>query len=59
MKYTQEEVIKSLNMIRDICSESKNCDECPFRSCGGCNIADDRPEDWTIISETTPWKAFE
>lgn len=59
MKYAQEEIIKSLNMIRDICRESKDCEECPFRSCGGCNIADDKPEDWMIISETTPWKAFE
>ena len=59
MKYTQEEIIKSLNIIRDICSESKNCNECPFRAYGGCNITNDKPEDWMIVSETTPWKAFE
>ena len=46
------EVIKSLNTIRQICIETKECSKCIFGSgCNCCTLIENAPEDWNILEE--------
>lgn len=54
--YTQDEVIKAVTLIQDICKTYPNCDGCPF-SHRGCNISAVAPYEWEI-NGGTEWKAF-
>ena len=45
MKYSQEEILKALKVIRDVCEEQRGkCSYCPFGNDRG----------WCIISESDP-----
>lgn len=58
MKHTREEIITSLHIIKDTCSEF-DCVLCPFRSIDtSCIIQDEPPKDWDINDNDT-WRAFE
>ena len=46
------EVIKSLNTIKQICIETKECSKCIFGSgCNCCTLIENAPEDWNILEE--------
>lgn len=60
LKYTKEEIMKSLNMIKEICYDSEDCQSCPFGRCDGvCNVQLKSPQTWHIKKEEKVWKAFE
>ena len=55
-----EEIIKAVEIIKEICMENQHCGDCPYGTdVNGCNItSDDRtPEDWEI-TEPKPFRAF-
>jgi len=42
MKYTFEEIVKAINVVRETCKEHKNCEGCPFQlEDGECGFTDD------------------
>ena len=46
------EVIKSLNTIKQVCIETKECSKCIFGSgCNRCILIENIPEDWNILEE--------
>lgn len=60
--YTEEEIIKALQVIKNICTEQGVCNEkCPFVKPGisqyaDCNIGLEIPQDWDL--NVPSWKAF-
>lgn len=44
------EIIKALKVIKEMCSESRVCKDCPCGNAfGECSIMDDEPKDWKIV----------
>ena len=63
MKHSKTEIIKALNVIKDICSdESMDCCICPFRkSKNNCMFTEDGfiPDSWNIVElPNEEWRAF-
>lgn len=63
MKYTQEEILNALKIIKETCSEQDECKHCPF--CGTfrdsrdfCVICDHTPSAWELNDATGEWRAF-
>ena len=58
--YNKELLLKSLEVIKEICEEFATCDTCPVYSddYGTCLIQKERPEDWELIDTDAPWRAF-
>lgn len=59
MKYTREQIIQALTVIRDTCEEYDDCSECPFSNRGDCLVCSEgtSPEEWAI-NEFKSWKAI-
>ena len=61
IKYSHDEIIEALTVIRDIC-EVSDCPTCPFRAFAGeeCTFSrnDICPSDWTLNIPSEEWKAF-
>lgn len=58
MKYTKEEILNALHLIKDICGENGECFTCPFFKEGyGCLIDNRMPCKWELIDEEN-WKVF-
>lgn len=56
-EYTQEEIIKAVTIIQDICKSNAQCFGCPFYPNGECIINEVEPCGWEI-NGTTAWRAF-
>lgn len=59
--YTRTEILEALDMIRYICEQYKECENCPFANRDEvCQIHYTRPELWNVKKETERiWRAFE
>ena len=58
MKYTKEQILSALHLIKDLCSENDECFTCPFSKEGhGCFIDIKMPCEWELIDEEN-WKVF-
>jgi hypothetical protein len=63
MKHTKEEICNALQVIKDVCSENKVCNTCPFRTVfhdKNCRFLV-TPPDLLTINYPEPeevWKAF-
>lgn len=58
MKYTKEEILNALQIIKDTCEESKCC-SCPFGNIHEmCVIQDAPPSHWSFADEEKLWRAF-
>lgn len=58
MKYSKEEILNALHLIKDICGENGECFTCPFSKEGqGCLIDNRMPCEWELIDEEK-WKVF-
>lgn len=56
---TPEEIVRALNIIRDVCKQHR-CVDCPLIcSNGDCGIVDSNrePEDW-LVNPPNVWRAF-
>ena len=61
MKYSQEEIIHALEVIKETCNEHDECEGCPFfnRSLPfTCEILNDKPAFWKINEDPFVWRAF-
>lgn len=57
--YTEAEIMEALDMIRDICHEQHDCEDCPFADRDAdCRIQARAPEDWYLRNDKI-WRAFE
>lgn len=61
MKYTKNEILKALTIIKEICDEANDCDICPYGDCMGiCQILNnDSPNTWIIKESEGVWRAFD
>ena len=59
MKYSQEEIVNALALIKDICEEH-DCLECPFGTNDStCLLHDNCPENWCLNApRQTTWRAI-
>lgn len=61
MKYTQEEILNALKIIKETCEETGKCEDCPFgtRDYYGCRLIEDNPGEWELaeINRVT-WRAL-
>ena len=57
MKPTYEEVYRALIIVREFCSNNKECENCPLDFCG-CELSIKAPADW-FIGDLEYWKSFE
>lgn len=63
MKYTQEEILNALHVIKDTClnvtDDVKGCGLCPFNDGNGhCIVTEQAPCAWNIKDDES-WRAFE
>ena len=59
MKYSQEEILKALHVIKETCEENECGDRCPFNGVNvGCLISDDAPIHWKINDPPVRWKGL-
>lgn len=59
-KYTKEEIIKALKVIKEVCDSAESCCDCPLRhgKGGGCHL-EITPANWDFNDEPTKtWRAF-
>lgn len=47
-KYTIDEMINAVTIVKEVCREQVCCDACPFCTDGDCVINEETPEDWEI-----------
>jgi hypothetical protein len=61
MKYTKNEILKALTIIKEVCEEVEDCINCPYGDCMGvCQILqNDTPNSWAIKEAEEVWRAFE
>lgn len=59
-KYTPDEILRALQIIKDVCTEYEDCSHlCPLYK-SGCKLREDIPPDqWRLSCVYTGWKAFE
>ena len=63
----KEEILKALETIKNVCRQSNDCENCPFRvvndDCYGgyvCGINSEcNPAEWKIKPREESWRAFE
>ena len=57
--YTNDEIIKALELVRNICKNYDTCHQCPFYNidCDACVIQYKEPCDWILANECTIWRA--
>ena len=58
---TKEEILNALTVIKQVCTNTGPCSDCPFRTGpdGTCYIVSTTPHNWEIINEKPQaWKAF-
>ena len=56
-KVNISEIIDALRIIRTVCSEHSNCDNCPFYTDDVCKIENCDPKEWELESRYI-WRAF-
>lgn len=55
----RQEIIKALELIKNICKKHENCNTCPLGTYDKCCMIQDRnPEDWKINDTNQIWRAF-
>ena len=55
----KQEILKALELIKNICKKQEHCDECSFGTRDGyCLIQDKSPEDWELNDTKPLWRAF-
>lgn len=64
MKYTENEILDALRVIKKVCSGQKDCETCPLRKYDedgalGCSIGENAPLGWKIKEKRENWRAFE
>ena len=58
-KYTKEEIIKALKVIRDVCDDNGDCVNCPLGNSNGDCMLEATPLEWKILDENpTVWRAL-
>ena len=60
MKYTQEEILYALRMLKEICEEHKSCSKCPFGTADSmCLITEYTPTSYILNEEgVRVWRAL-
>ena len=59
MKYTQEEIINALKIIKETCASQDECNHCPFANkFHDCRVSEYQPSEWQLNDESTEWKAL-
>ena len=60
MKYSQEEILKALHVIKETCDDHPDfCGPCPFCRDDECVINADIPSEWKINDDSiTVWKGL-
>ena len=61
MKYSKEEILKALEIIKTTCEEIEfGCEGCPFldKTYGECEIGRTMPSSWKIKKGEEQWRAF-
>lgn len=59
--YNRENLIEALAEIKEVCEEFfEDCDKCPMYSdfYKTCFLEKEKPEGWTISTNTAPWRAI-
>ena len=58
MKHTQEEILKALQVLKDVCKESNNCKECPLGDHNNeCCFENGNPAEIELNYNTQVWRA--
>lgn len=53
-------VLEALNTIKEVCEQTENCSDCPLRGWTlDCMLITTQPHEWKLVSDTTPWRAFD
>lgn len=47
-KYTVDEIINAVTVVKEVCSVQSCCCTCPFCKGGICIINEESPEEWEI-----------
>lgn len=65
MKYTEEEILNALKVIKEVCAEFENCPNCPFYKfteslswTADCVIRNKMPRRWELNTSKPAWRAF-
>lgn len=58
--YSQEEILKALETIKNTCKHQDECEYCPLSKNTTCVLQDQPPQDWKIREQDPPmiWRAF-
>jgi hypothetical protein len=61
MKYTNDEIVKAVTIIKEVCKEVEECGTCPYGDCmGECQILhNDVPLTWKVKETNEVWRAFD
>ena len=61
MKYTYDEMVKALVIIKEVCKEVEGCETCPYGDyMGNCKIRHGAlPLFWEIKENGEVWRAFD
>ena len=51
-------IMTALKIIKTVCEDNLNCDDCPFHKGSRCLIRRDPPEQWNINEQYEPWRAL-
>ena len=57
---SREKILEALETIKEVCEEANSCSNCPLRDWNfECMLITQQPYTWKLVSDTTPWRAFE
>lgn len=55
-------IINALKLLKQICEERNECDDCPLRdgdTMPSCQLQNTPPAEWKIKDEKIKWRAFD
>ena len=62
MDFNRKEILDALAIIKKVCQNSVDCDDCPLRSrdfeSDGCALRIMTPDLWELNIEREKWRAF-
>lgn len=58
--YSRDTLVEALAEIKKVCEEFKECPYCPMYSdlYKACLLEKEGPDEWEIVTNTTPWRAI-
>ena len=51
-------ILTALKIIKTVCEDNVNCDNCPFNNEIRCLIQRKPPQHWNINEQYEPWRAL-